>query len=179
MYLGTKVTETVRVREVTVPHDGFCDSLAYGVAPTNDEEKENRMDGQGKVRVVVLKDELIPVLVHELEDALKFAQEEYDLALDSGIHDGTVKAEMRIRHVRALQEAIGPAECPYCDDNHGRMDGRGCGGCNLIAMVDDDELRAIAAEVKASVPLGSPGCTCGTPPFASPEPAGDCPFHPV
>lgn len=24
---------------------------------------------------------------------------------------------------------------------------------------------------------GAPGCTCGTPPYAPPEPASDCPFH--
>lgn len=26
-------------------------------------------------------------------------------------------------------------------------------------------------------PRGAPGCTCGTPPFAPPEPSDDCPFH--
>ena len=26
---------------------------------------------------------------------------------------------------------------------------------------------------------GAPGCTCGTPPFAPPEPSSDCPFHGV
>lgn len=29
----------------------------------------------------------------------------------------------------------------------------------------------------ADHPRGAPGCTCGTPPFAPPEPSGDCPFH--
>lgn len=28
-----------------------------------------------------------------------------------------------------------------------------------------------------SVPRGTAGCTCGTPPFAPREPAHDCPFH--
>lgn len=37
------------------------------------------------------------------------------------------------------------------------------------------ELRnALAA---AAIPRGAPGCTCGTPPFAPPEPSDDCPFH--
>lgn len=27
------------------------------------------------------------------------------------------------------------------------------------------------------VPRGAPGCTCGAPPFAPPEPSDDCPFH--
>lgn len=29
------------------------------------------------------------------------------------------------------------------------------------------------------VPRGTPGCTCGTPPFAPPEPSEDCPLHTV
>jgi hypothetical protein len=28
-----------------------------------------------------------------------------------------------------------------------------------------------------AVERGAPGCTCGEPPFAPPEPADDCPFH--
>lgn len=29
----------------------------------------------------------------------------------------------------------------------------------------------------SEVPRSAPGCTCGTPPFAPPEPASDCPYH--
>jgi hypothetical protein len=29
----------------------------------------------------------------------------------------------------------------------------------------------------SAVPRGTPGCTCGTPPFAPPEPSADCPYH--
>lgn len=28
-------------------------------------------------------------------------------------------------------------------------------------------------------PRGAPGCTCGSPPFAPPEPSADCPYHGV
>lgn len=30
---------------------------------------------------------------------------------------------------------------------------------------------------RVDVPRGAPGCTCGTPPFAPPEPSADCPHH--
>lgn len=30
---------------------------------------------------------------------------------------------------------------------------------------------------KTGEPRGAPGCTCGTPPFAPPEPSADCPYH--
>jgi hypothetical protein len=36
---------------------------------------------------------------------------------------------------------------------------------------------APAGGVVLSVERGAPGCTCGTPPFAPPEPSDDCPFH--
>jgi len=32
-------------------------------------------------------------------------------------------------------------------------------------------------DTEGTTPRGAPGCTCGTPPFAPPEPSNDCPFH--
>jgi hypothetical protein len=52
-----------------------------------------------------------------------------------------------------------------------------------IEIADDARARVralLAGEKETSAkttPRGAPGCTCGTPPFAPPEPSGDCPFH--
>jgi hypothetical protein len=102
------------------------------------------MAEQVKRRVIVVDDKLVPRLVQILEEELSIDQEMFDIAEDTG--HSTEGPQARIKEVRDLLNAVGPKECPYCDDNQGRTDGRGCVGCNLIALVDDNEVREIAAE---------------------------------
>jgi hypothetical protein len=44
-------------------------------------------------------------------------------------------------------------------------------------MEDGSDDPDLIFDVLSAVKRGAPGCTCGTPPFAPPEPASDCPFH--
>lgn len=97
-------------------------------------------------RPVLIEDRLIPRLVLALKEELTIEREGFDIASDTGDTEKETFFQERIKELNELLEAIGPEQCPYCDDNHGRTDGRGCRGCNLIALVDDDEVREIARE---------------------------------
>lgn len=97
------------------------------------------MTDQAKRRVIVVDDRLVPRLVQILEEELSIDQETFDIAEDTGA--STEVAQARIEQVRALLNTIGPEGCTFCDDNQGRLDGRGCEGCNLLSTMIEDAVR--------------------------------------
>lgn len=124
-----------------VERDPFIDGLEAGTdhvpPPAHGAPKRGRSEMKKK-RIIVLNDEYTPALVLELEDGLKFARENFDLASETGDAEAESMHQERIRLLQAILSAVGPIDCPYCDDNQGRTDGRGCQGCNVLSADDND-----------------------------------------
>lgn len=83
------------------------------------------------------------------EHAMLWIEMARDLAYADGFEDGK-------------QEAIIDLAAKYADNDERNA---------------EENAEFLDKAMRESVPRGAPGCTCGTPPFAPPEPSSDCPFH--
>lgn len=120
-----------------VEHDPFIDGLHADIPPPAREALKGG-DDVSKQRIIVLDDRLVPRLVHVLEEELKIERDEHAVADETGQVARMLKIEKSIVELKEIQDAIGPEACPHCDDNQGRLDGRGCRGCNTMSTLIDD-----------------------------------------